>query len=130
MRMPVDGKLRFKSNKKGKWGYFEVAESPVLTRLLERRGSMDCVTLLATANGRTVSYGMLNVRYNEARMLAAEKHPELADEINAMFLRDCRKRAADLADDMAAASKLLQHGSIKTTETHYRTKATKLTAVR
>jgi len=57
-------------------------------------------------------------------------NPALADDIRAMYLRDMRKRAADLADDMGAASALLQHSSIKLTETHYRTKATKLKAVR
>jgi hypothetical protein len=47
-----------------------------------------------------------------------------------MYLRDMRKRAADLAGDVSEASKLLQHSSTKLTETHYRTKATKLKAVR
>lgn len=135
VRMPVDGKLRFRSRKKGKYAYFEVAESKVLTDLLARRGNVDCVTLLVTPKGKPVSAGMLNYRYNAARKRAADKRTadkqtELANQIRAMYLRDCRKRAADLADDMAAASKLLQHGSIKTTETHYRTKATKLRAVR
>jgi hypothetical protein len=41
-----------------------------------------------------------------------------------------RKRAADLAENMEAASKLLQHSSLKVTEAHYRTRATKLTPVR
>ena len=56
--------------------------------------------------------------------------PKLDTEIQAMYLRDMRKRAADLAEDMEAASKLLQHSSLKVTEAHYRTRATKLTAVR
>jgi hypothetical protein len=45
-------------------------------------------------------------------------------------LRDKRKRAADLADDMEAASELLQRSSVKVTEAHDRTRATKLAAVR
>jgi hypothetical protein len=130
VRMPIDGKLRFKSSKKGKHSYFEVNESPVLTALLARRGTVDCVTLLTTDTGRTVSYSMLRTRYDTARMLAAEAYPALADQIEKMFLRDTRKRAADLADNMQEASELLQHDSIKTTEDHYRTKATKLKAVR
>lgn len=130
VRMPVDGKLRFKAGKTGKWSFFEVAQSPVLTALLARRGQLDCVMLLATSTGRQVSAGMLRDRYDEARDKAALANPTLAAQIRAMYLRDMRKRAADLADDMGEASKLLQHSSIKLTEAHYRTKATKLKAVR
>jgi hypothetical protein len=47
-----------------------------------------------------------------------------------LYLRDLRKRGADLAPDMESASKLLQHSSLKLTSHHYRTKPTKLRAVR
>lgn len=130
VRMPVDGKLRFKSGKTGKWAFFEVSKSPVLTALIERRGNVDCVMLLTTPTGRAVSQSMLRDRYDAARIKAAAKYPKLADEIRAMYLRDSRKRAADLADDMESASKLLQHSSVKLTENHYRTKPTELKAVR
>jgi integrase len=73
---------------------------------------------------------MLRTRYDNARKAAAIANPALAEGIKAMFLRDTRKRAADLADDMGAASELLQHSSQKVTATHYRTKATKLKSVR
>lgn len=129
-RMPIDGKLRFRAGKTGKWAYFEVSESPVLTALIERRGQADCVMLLTTPTGREVSYSMLRTRYDKARRAAAAANPRLADDIKAMYLRDTRKRAADLAEDMAAASALLQHSSKKLTADHYRTKATKLKAVR
>jgi hypothetical protein len=130
VRLPVDGKLRFKSSKRGKYSFFEVAESPILSDLIARRGNVDCVTLLCTPTGRTVSESMLRDRYDVARAAAAEKNPALSDQIKAMFLRDCRKRAADLAEDTDAASKLLQHSSTALTTTHYRTKGTKLKAVR
>ena len=128
--MPVDGKLRFRAGKTSKWAYFEVSESPVLMALLERRGQANCVMLLTTSTGREVSERMLRTRYDDARIKAAAAHPELADQIKAMYLRDTRKRAADLAEDMDAASALLQHSSKKLTSDHYRTKATKLKAVR
>ena len=51
-------------------------------------------------------------------------------EIRAMYLRDMRSRAADLAGDIGEATKLLQHSSQRLTERHYRTKAEKLRAVR
>lgn len=130
VRMPQDGKLRFRASKTDKWAYFEVAQSPVLTALLERRGTVDCVTLLATPTGRTASYTVLRNRFADAREAAAVAHPELAAELRAMILRDMRKRAADLADDMESASALLQHSSVKLTGSSYRTKATKLKAVR
>lgn len=130
VRMPVDGKLRFRAGKTGKWAYFEVAQSPVLTALIERRGSVDCVMLLTTPTGRPVSQSMLRDRYDAARIKAAEANPKLADDLRAMYLRDSRKRAADLAEDSASATKLLQHSSAGLVDKHYRTKPTKLKAVR
>ena len=73
---------------------------------------------------------MLRNRFQDAREAAAVAHPELAGELKAMILRDMRRRAADLADDLGSASALLQHSSTKLTSDHYRTKATKLKAVR
>jgi hypothetical protein len=128
--MPTDGRLKFRSHKTGKQAFFNVAESPVLTELMERRGQKDCTMLLCTPTSREVSAGMLRTRYDNARKAAAIANPALAEGIKAMFLRDTRKRAADLADDMGAASELLQHSSQKVTATHYRTKATKLKSVR
>ena len=130
VRMPVDGRLRFKAGKTGKWAYFDVDQSPVLTALIERRGNAPSVMLLTTPSGRQVSASMLRDRYDEARDKAALANPGMADDIRAMWLRDMRKRAADLAEDDDAASKLLQHSSKKVTNDHYRTKGTKLKAVR
>lgn len=129
VRMPVDGRLRFKSSKKGKFSYFVVSESPVLTDLLARRGNVDCVTLL-TDGEMPVTASMLRGAYDRARKAAALAHPEIAAEIKSMYLRDCRKRAADLAEDDEAASKLLQHSSVSLTKKHYTTKGSKLKAVR
>ena len=129
-RMPVDGKLHFRASKTGKLAFFEVAQSPVLTALLERRESVDTVMLLHTDTGRAVSSRMLRTKYDDARARAAMANPALADQISKMYLRDTRKRAADLAVDLDAASALLQHSNKKVTADHYRQKATKLTAVR
>ena len=78
---------------------------------------------------------MLRDRYESARAKAAlkaetENRPALAAAILSMYMRDMRKRAADLAGDLEGAAKLLQHGSTKTTQKHYRTKATQLKPVR
>lgn len=130
VRMPVDGILRFRAGKTGKVAYFQVAESPALTELIARRGSVDSEFLLCTPTGRPVSMSMLRARYDSARAKAAANNPILADQLRAMYLRDARKRAADLAADIESAAKLLQHSSTKLTAAHYRTKATKLTPVR
>jgi len=132
VRMPVDGKLRFKAAKTGKWAFFEISQSPVLSALLERREASraECVMLLATDTGREVTRTMLRDRWDTARERAALAYPKLAADIRSMYLRDMRKRAADLADDTDAASRLLQHSSVKLTSAHYRTRATKLKAVR
>lgn len=137
VRMPVDGMISFASSKKGKRAQFAVAESAVLSAIASRREAMDsyCVMLLSTPTGRAVTAGMLRSRWDDARDKAALKAQEAGDadkaqQIRAMYLRDMRKRAADLAGDLDEASRLLQHSSKKTTATHYRTKAVNLKAVR
>lgn len=131
--MPVNGQLKFRANKTAKWSYFEVSQSPVLSALVERReaSKAHCVMLLASDTGRQVSEWMLSEqRWNAAKAAAIKAHPELKDDLSGLWLRDLRSRAADLAEDMESASKLLQHSSTKLTEQHYRTKPTKLKAVR
>ena len=91
--------------------------------------------LLTTPTGRQVTPTMLRDRYDMARADAAAKarkagQEAFAEQIEAMWLRDMRKRASDLAEDELEASKLLQHSSVQITKAHYRTKPTKLKAVR
>lgn len=137
VRMPVEGIIRHKPSKTGKAVEFEVSASPVLTALVQRREAMKayCVMLLCTETGRQVTQTMLRKRWDAARDAAALKasktgNPDFAKDILAMYLRDMRSRAADLAGNMADASKLLQHSSQALTAKHYRNKAEKLTAVR
>jgi hypothetical protein len=73
---------------------------------------------------------MLRDWWDEAREKAAEAHPELADDLRKMYLRDMRKRASDLAGSLEEASQLLQHSSTKVTADHYRTKPVKVRPVR
>lgn len=132
IRLPINGVLRFKASKTAKWAEFQVSQSPVLSALVSRRLSLNAqsVMLLTSDTGRQVSERMLSDRWDNARTAAAKANPLIATEILAMYNRDLRKRAADLAGDLEAASKLLQHSSLKLTETHYRTKPQKLKAVR
>jgi hypothetical protein len=135
--LPAGDLLRLKANKTGKKVDFEISMSAVLPDLIARRRLLkaDHLMLLSTPTGRPVSATMLRSRWDAARAAAAAKAEErgedaLAKEIRSMFLRDMRKRASDLADDLEGASKLLQHGSTQLTQRHYRTKATKLKPVR
>jgi len=133
IRMPVKGVLRFKASKTGKWAEFDVSQSPVLSALVERREAMNayCVMLLCSDTGRQVSEFMLSeTRWPKARAAAIKAHPELKSDLEGLYLRDLRKRAANLADDLDGASKLLQHSSTELTGRHYRTKVEKLRAVR
>lgn len=136
--LPVDGRLRFRAGKTSKAAYFEVAESPVLSALVERRLAMQvpATTLLVDDRGQPISARGLRTRYEKARDAAAEKaetelhDPSLARNIRSMFLRDMRKRAASLAGDDQAAAELLQHSNPAVTKKHYSAGGRKLKAVR
>lgn len=133
---PVDGRLSFRASKTAKPAYFIVSESAALTRVHERRDTKaTSIMFIVTERGLPLSMRRLRERYEEARERAAinaEKAGKkaLADRIRSMWLKDMRKLAADLADDELEASKLLQHSNPATTRKHYRTRGTKLKAVR
>jgi hypothetical protein len=131
VQMPPGDVLRIKTSKRGKIAEFSVTDSPVLTRLVSARRQLSTPHLMLLSNGnKPVSARQLRDRWDEAREKAAQAHPELADELRAMYLRDMRKRAADLAGSLAEASELLQHSSTKVTADHYRTRPVKLKPVR
>jgi hypothetical protein len=132
VQIPPGDVLTFRANKTEKRAEFSVTSSPVLTRLVNSRRNQPGMhlMLLTTPSGRPVSERMLRDAWAKAREKAAQAHPELADELRAMYLRDMRKRAADLAGSLQEASDLLQHSSVKVTRDHYRTKPTKLRPVR
>jgi integrase len=122
-----DGQLVIQAAKTGKRGEFDLAASSVLKPIIERRQAMRGVEhiFLLAAGRRPVTYRRLSDRFTKARALAAKECPECAD----MWLRDMRKRAAQLAPSLAEASQLLQHGSLATTSKHYK-QAEKLRPVR
>lgn len=132
--MPAGDTLRLEASKTGKAADFDMNLSSVLPDLIARRRALakaPHLMLLSMPDGKPVTEAKLRGAYDRARAKAAKKAaPELAAQIRAMFLRDCRKRAADLAGDLSEASKLLQHSSEAVTRDHYRTKAVKLRPVR
>jgi integrase len=129
---PSGTSLTVRASKTGKSATFDLTLSPILTELVNSRRMMRCshLMLLSTPSGRPVSARMLRDWWDEAREKAAIANPEIADELRAMYLRDMRKRAADLAGSLDEASELLQHSNKQTTRIHYRTRPTKLRPVR
>lgn len=137
VRMPQDGYITHRTSKTKKAVRFCVADSPVLSALVERREAMEvyCVMLLCSSTGREVTQRMLRDRWDEARdkaALLAEQagQEDLGKRIRGMYLRDMRSLAADLAGTVQEASELLQHSNKSITEKHYRTRAQTLKAVR
>jgi hypothetical protein len=132
VQIPPGDVLRVRASKTGKTAEFFLSESSVLTRLCEarKRISASHLLLLTTPTGKPVSARMLRDEWDRAREKAANAHPELADDLRKMYLRDMRKRASDLAGSLEEASALLQHSSQAVTAKHYRTRATKLKPVR
>jgi len=135
--LPADNILHLKAGKTNKGADFDLALSQVLPELIQRRRSIkaDHLMLLSTSTGRRVTAGMLRTSWDAARERAAVvakiwNADDFAREIQAMYLRDMRKRAANLASDLEEASKLLQHSSTKLTEVHYRQQPVRLKPVR
>lgn len=130
--MPTGGTLWVKASKTNKSAEFLLKDSPILTQLFTERKQITAphLMLLTTSSGRLISARMLRSWWDEAREKAAKANPEIADQLRAMYLRDMRKRASDLAGSLAEASALLQHSSEAVTAKHYRSKPTKLRPVR
>lgn len=131
--LPSDGVLRLAASKSGKRAAFEVASSPVLAALLERRKTYRVAHLkLLSAPTRDVSLRMLSERWSAAKAKAVgrrENRPILAD-LKRLILRDMRKLAANEAADLRDAADLLQHDDQRLTAKHYRLKITPRKAVR
>lgn len=136
--LPHGDVLHLEASKTGKEADFDVALSQVLPDLLRRRRAnkkAEHLMLLAGPFRRPVSYRQLHNRFAAARAAAtakarAREENTLAVVIEGMILRDCRKYAADLAEDMDAAQKLLQHSDQGTTRRHYRAKVDAIKPVR
>jgi integrase len=135
--LPADSVLHLtKASKTGKASDFDVSLSEVLPDLLTRRRAIKAphLMLLSMPDGKPVTAHMLRGAYDRARAAAAEKargvSETFAADIEAMVLRDLRKMAANLAESLEEASKLLQHSSSNVTRMHYRTKAEKVRPVR
>ncbi len=137
VELPKNGLLKRIANKIKGAIEFTFADSPVLTRIAERRlqTSSLCLNLLCLPDGGPVTYRILSRRWEDARDTAAycaevTGNEELGKRIRVMYLRSMRSFAANLSEDIDETSKLLSHGNVNVARKHYRTRATKPKAVR
>jgi hypothetical protein len=110
--LPPTDILRLKASKTTKKADFDLSLSAVMPDVIARRRAnkkAEHLMLLAGPFKRPVSYRQLHDRFVAARAAAAVKAEEgddreLAAAIRALWLRDCRKYAADLAACARAAN--------------------------
>ncbi len=115
----VDGHIVLQQNKTNK--KLRVAVVGQLQALLAeiKAGSSIGRYIICTDAGKPLSYAMLRQRFDAARILAAKRHPDLADRIKIFQFRDIRAKSAS-DTDIAHASALLGHTTQKITAQVYR----------
>lgn len=96
----------------------------LLARIRARKATHKIVMagLLTNINGKRLTPAVLRNHFDEARKKAAVLYPEMADAIMSFRFYDLRAKAADDTSDLRgeqAASDLLGHGNVKTTQRHY-----------
>lgn len=123
----VDGHLIIKSQiKTGKPLRIKIIGklAEVIDRIHERKRGYMVITdaLLVNLYGKKLTPAVLRTHFVDARKAAAKDHPELAEEIKAMWFYDLRAKAADDTSDVRGdqeASHLLGHENVTTTRRHY-----------
>ena len=125
--LPRDSILHLKASKTEKEDDFDLSLSKVLPELLDRRRTYEAnhQKVISTPDGFLVRLQDLRREWDKARQKAAAKaredgDEELAAQIEAMYLRDMRRFAADHAENLEAARQLLQHSTEAVTRRHYR----------
>jgi integrase len=100
------------------------ALAELLGRIAVRKAQHKIVhdQLLMNREGKPFTQPTLRSHFDAARAAAKKKHPALAAQIDAFKFRDLRAKAADDTSDQRgeqAASDLLGHDNVKTTQRHY-----------
>lgn len=96
----------------------------LIDRIAARKATHRIVTgaLLTNTNGKRLTAPVLRNHFDAARTAAAKAHPALKAAIESFHFYDLRAKAADDTSDLRgdqAASDLLGHDSVKTTQRHY-----------
>ena len=100
----------------------ELAE--LLERIEARKETHSIVTaaLLTNLHGKRLTAAVLRNHFDDARTKAEKEVPKLAQAIRAFWFYDLRAKAADDTSDERgdqAASDLLGHDTVRTTQRHY-----------
>jgi site-specific recombinase XerC len=122
----LDGCLVIKQGKTGARLRIKIEGklAEVLERISKRKAGhkLHCSNLTVNQHGKPMTKQTLRKAFEKARNAAAAAHPKMAADIKAMWFYDLRAKAADdTADDRGeqAASDLLGHDSVTTTQQHY-----------
>jgi hypothetical protein len=136
LTLPVGNELMVTASKTGKKAVFRLEDSEVLPGLIEARRALEVPHDRVLTDGcRPVAGRKLRKRWYQARQEAVTEalqanRPDLAQVLKRLISTDMRKFASDQAEDLEAASKLLQHDDLHLTRKHYRRKPEKLKPVR
>ncbi|MES2164618.1 MAG: tyrosine-type recombinase/integrase [Pseudomonadota bacterium] len=96
----------------------------LLERIESRKAEHNIVTdaLLVNLHGKRLTVPALRYQFDKARKLAKVALPEAEDDLSEFIFYDLRAKAADDTKDQRgeqAATDLLGHDSVKTTQRHY-----------
>lgn len=96
----------------------------LLERIAARKETHNILTaaLLTNTHGKRLTAADLRNHFDEARTKAAKAMPQLAQAIRAFWFYHLREKGVDNTSDGRgdqAASDLLGHDSVKTTQRHY-----------
>jgi integrase len=96
----------------------------LLDRIAARKAGYKVVTdaLLVNMHGKRLTGPALRYQFHQARRAAKVELPDAADDISKFWFYDLRAKAADDTSDQRgeqAASDLLGHDNVRTTQRHY-----------
>ncbi|MEC5161682.1 MULTISPECIES: tyrosine-type recombinase/integrase [unclassified Janthinobacterium] len=121
-----DGRLRITQGKTGKRLRVSITGelAELLARIAARKAQHTTLSgsLLVGSTGKPLTLPALRYQFDQARAKAAAGNPDLDEAIKAMWFYDLRAKAADDTSDERgeqAASDLLGHDNVKTTQRHY-----------
>jgi len=122
----IDGHLVIDQNKTGKPLRIAVVGElkDLLDRIQERKNGYKILTdaLLVNSHGKRLTLPALRYQFDQARKAARAELPDAAKEIAQFRFGELRAKAADDTSDLRgeqAASDLLGHDNVRTTQRHY-----------
>ena len=122
----IDGCLKFTQGKTGKILRITVSGklAELMDRIVARKATHKIVTaaLLTNTHGKALTAPALRSQFAKAKAAAAAQDPDMKAALKEFWFYDLRAKAADDTSDQRgdqAASDLLGHEGVKTTQRHY-----------